>query len=368
MRPAIKLLATLCGGLLVLTAGCKPTETPASKGASATPPPVTSEPEPDSNAELAKLGPPSLLTWQEVEGRCEWSVMSPPQLEARLIMVTHTCPGSRFAWDVRGGRSLFELDRHVYLHDWKAAKVEDLGRVPTDAEEIEVGITASGALRVCNYEERAGSEAGADRFRVFMERQANGTWQKTGEEPISYEIEPDPCSGLIGLERAGTVFYDPKAQVANNCTDDAAKQERCPSKAVITELEALIKAQRKERNDGTEYLLLAPDLFIAYPTLFGDTVHAEIPIFSIDKGEIKTLYDTDTGDGEGSRVLLADDYFLVRAEYNLNRASLFRQGEVEPFKEFPAATRVIWIRGTMGPGKVIEVATPSDAPGPVSDD
>jgi hypothetical protein len=54
-------------------------------------------------------------------------------------------------------------------------------------------------------------------------------------------------------------------------------------------------------------------------------------------------------------VLLGTDYFLVRAEFEMTHATLFKKGQVEPVKEFPDAAVVIWIPGTIPRAEVIEL-------------
>src|SRR5688572_1007695 len=99
--------------------GAAATSTAASAPSQSTAAPVQlarpAEPGIDWRALLAQQGPPSLVTIEEVNGRCEWSIVEPPELEGRLFMVSHVCPRN-VIWDGRARQALFALEGIPYLH------------------------------------------------------------------------------------------------------------------------------------------------------------------------------------------------------------------------------------------------------------
>lgn len=325
-----------------------------------TPRTLPSEPEPpaDFRELLSDLGPPSLVTLQQNGDRCEWAVLRPPQIEPRIFMLTQLCPSNSLVWDRRGGRTFFSVEGELYLHDWKAATVDDLGPGPTDSTRPELGVSATGALRICDYEERPVEGDNTAAYRITLERQQDGSWQPVREDRLGYEQSTQSCSGPQDTEASGSVFYEPQPQRANNCRQDekASPSTVCPSPEIIER----VRSQVSRPHDDFEYLSFGPAGFLAYPVSIGESVHVVAPVFALAGDQITPIYDRALPSGALQwDILTAGEFFLVRAESGQTHATLFKKGQLEPLKEFPDDMRVIWIPGTLGTGEVIEVV-PAD--------
>lgn len=363
----MKTISTLACILLISTtqlAGCKRGAEPAAPATIArapsastaipAPPAVTapSEPQPDWSALLAELGPPSLMMVRSVNDRCEWSVLEPPAFEPRLIMTTRTCP-PKLAWDRRGGRSLFTIDGVIYLHDWQAARVQQLAPSPVEDAQPDLGFSSAGQPRICSGESRPvpgrESEDVAQSYLIrFEPRGPDGAWLKVAEEAIDYDLGQDTCAGGDDLENTGSVYYNPRAVVPANCTDPDKPNpdEVCPTAAAI----AAVRRQVTVANDGIEYLTFGPTSFLGYSYQFGDSVHPQTPLFSIEQEVVTPILSF--AEPAGIAIRLGIDHFLVEtaeAQY------LFKKGEQKPLKVVPEGARVMWIPGTMPESPVIEV-------------
>lgn len=306
------------------------------------------EPQLNWRALLEELGPPSLLVLQQANGRCEWSVLRPPELAERLFLVTYICP-SGLAWDRKGGRALFSLEGILYLHDWQNAQVEELGASPI--AEPEFGFSANGVLRACEYQTLPDERGTTAVFRITLERQEDGSWNRTAFEKLGYEPTSEPCSGLGDAEMTGGVLYNPRFQQASNCPlENRPAGAVCPGKEAIDAL----SAQVKREHDGFEYIAFSPSSFVAYPVAFGQSTTRLAPVFTIEDDAVTPIYDRQPPTEQWD-VLLGTDYFLVRAEVELSHATLFKKGQAQPVKEFADDASVIWIPGTIPTADVIEL-------------
>jgi hypothetical protein len=302
---------------------------------------------------LAKLGPPSLMSWREVDGGCEWAVFEPPQFKERVFLRSLQCPGT-LVWYKAGGWSVFALESGVYVHDWKAAKVLSLPASPVTAAAGEFGFSNAGVLRACKSETRPVPEQEnvGITYQLVWERAVDGSWNQVSEQVINYELTPiDTCSGAVDRQRTGTVYYNPQPQLANNCVEERQPGELCPADATI----ALFKSQVTDANDGFEYLAFSNSSFLAYPYVFGDSVHVSLPVFAIEGDRLTRIYERRTAPTRQWDISVGGSYFLVRDEIQLTHATLFEKGGVVPLIEFPDATRVIWIPGSVAAVPVIEM-------------
>jgi hypothetical protein len=373
MQRAI-LLVLICGSSLCLAACKRETALPPSPNpstaaqdvepAASLPGAPAAEPEPDWSVQLAKLGPPSLMSWREVANLCEWAVYQPPEFQERVFLRSPQCPET-LVWHKAGGKTLFALDGRIYLHDWQAAKVSALGAPPVAGAYFELGFSNDGVVRSCDVQTRPvpGQESQGDQsepeqgatadYTIVWERGVNGTWRKAHEWPINYELMPaDTCSGGVDLQRTGLMYYNPQAQLANNCVEQRQPGELCPSDQAIERF----KSQIPVSDDGYEYLAFSASSFVAYPITFGDSVHVKAPVFVIQDDAVTKIYDRRGGPAEQWDILLGGDYFLVRDEVGLTSASLFKWGSAVPLIEFPAEMRVVWIPGSVAAAPVIEMA------------
>jgi len=398
----------LLGGWLALAVACKRTEppkqpassppvsrtapaaraVPPTQGASAAPVEIKlpEEPKVDWRVLLEELGPPSLITLEETNGRCDWSVLRPPELEARRFMVTHVCP-SGLVWDRRGGRSLFVIEGGVYLHDWKSGQVKELE--PPALGEPEFGFSATGAILACHFDVQ--NEV---LYRETQQRQSDGSWQQIGYENFGQEYTSFPCSNSNDAELTGEMRYNPRYQDALTCDAKARPANaKCPSEATLESVR-LRFADQTNALVYPVYVAFGDRSFIAYRHSDTMEVTTIAPVLAIREGAIREgairegaiqeravqegtvqegavkegavkegaveeetvveIYSRRPRDAEVD-VLLGADYFLVRAAGEATHATLFKKGQVEPVKEFPDATIVTWIPGTIPPGDLIEV-------------
>ena len=294
-----------------------------------------------------------MLTLRENNGRCEWSVLRPPQLEERLVMVTQGCPAT-LVWHRAGGKSMFALEGILYLHDWAKARVEELAAPPTAQPEL--GFSANGTPRVCSYETpQDGDNDEPETYLVTYDQQADGSWQAIG-----YDVPPDdgaiePCTGPLDQDKTGDMRYSPRHLDGSTCAiGNRPADAVCPSRQVLDELSKQIQIT----HDAIEYVAFAPQSFVAYPIEFGEETTRLAPVFAIEDGTISRIYNRRPPVAQWD-VLFSPDYFLVRAEVDMTHATLFKKGSIQPAKEFDDAVRVIWIPGTLPAADVIEVTPPS---------
>jgi hypothetical protein len=362
----------LTGGLLLLAACNHPTDD-AKREATAAAPASTSQPKRTNGPsdyvnrapKPAKVGPHSLLALRSIEGRCEWSVLEPPEFTARQVMVSYACPPMPWsmAWSESTARSVFVLEGQLYVHDWRARRVAAFGSLPEREVAPLVGLSASGKPQLCSAVARPkpGADGPDENYFVRYEPDApSGSWKEAAADAFDYAAGRPLCSGGDYLWEAGSVWYEPQTQLANNCVRDIAQRasnELCPSDVVIEEL------FRKHLHDGAEYieyLLLGPERFLAYPTSQGDPGVAKfLPLIYIDRDRATVIYDRDRR--TTMHIALAGDYLLARADGALNHATLFKQttGQPQLLLEFPGETVVLWVPGTIPAGDLIRIERPS---------
>jgi hypothetical protein len=302
------------------------------------------EPKIDWRTLLASQGPPSLITLEEVNGRCEWSLIEPPELEGRLFLVSHVCPG-RVIWDGRDRRSLFALEGVPYLHDWKNARVSELPAPPL--EEAEYGFSTTGAIYACAY------ERGGPTYRITLRLEADGSWNRIAYEDMGYDGLIEPCSGSNDIENTGQMDYDPRYQRGIACAAEQLPPDAlCPSKAAVAD----VQARAKGALDDVTYIAFSEQSFIAFPIQYDleEEPARFAPVFAI-QGDVVTQIYNRIPEKPLTRVLLGTEYFLLRALSGMAYATLFKKGQVEPVKEFAATTTVLWIPGTIPRADVIEL-------------
>lgn len=307
--------------------------------------------EPDWGREVARRGSPSLLSWGEISGRCEWAVFEPPTLARRVFLRTARCP-TTLVWNKAGGQSLFALDGVIYLHDWQAATVTALGPPPVNGVDVELGFSNRGVPRFCEFQDRPvpGDPGRHAQYRVLWEKPAQRSWQRVGEAFINHElIPPETCGGRVALYDIGSVQYNPQPQVANECTG-GEPPTLCPSRAAIERF----KSRLSGAYDGYEYLRFSERSFLAYPYAVGDWREVVGPVFAIEGEQLSKLYDRTPRDTLLD-VLWAGDHVLVREQSTLARASVFERGRSTARIEFPETTRVVWIPGSVALAPVIEM-------------
>ncbi len=311
-------------------------------------------------------GPMSLLALRPVAGRCEWSVLEPPNFTRRRFMVSFACPPMPlgFAWDAKSSRSVFSLDAQLYVHDWKSGRIDALGPAPREGQENpEVGFSERGTPHVCQELRRAkpGATDGVEySYKVNLERDASGSWKEVAAELIDYEmVNRRLCSGGDYYWDPGGVWYEPQEQTRMNCRREMASRdskEVCPSLAVID----FIGKQVQLPHDGFfEYLFLGPSRWLAYAGLQSDSGVTRLqPLFYIENERATVIHKR--GPKRAMLLAQAGDYLLVREEGSIARATLLRKGEAQPqpLIRFEDETVVMWIPGSILPGELIQIPRP----------
>lgn len=300
------------------------------------------EPKIDWRALLAQQGPPSLITIEELNGRCEWSVVEPPELEGRLFMVSYLCPRN-VIWDGRARQALFALEGIPYLHDWKDTRVTELPSPPF--EQAYYGFSTQGAVFACKNETR--DDGG---YRTTLRLEEDGSWNRIAYENLGMEeMDTASCSSWYDDENTGQMDYDPRYQTGTDCAYAGRPSNAvCPSQAILED----VKTRVKGGYSAIHYIAFSDQSFIAFPIEYGRGVARFAPVFAIQGDAVTQIYNR-LPEKPLAGVLLGTEYFLVRAEYDMKHATLFKKGQVEPVKEFAATTTVMWIPGTIPRADVI---------------
>jgi hypothetical protein len=301
----------------------------------------------DRQAVLAELGSPSLVMLRKANGRCEWSVLRPPQLEERLFLVSGACP-DQFTWDIRARRALFVVDGAAYLHDWRTAKVERLE--PPPLKPAVFGFSANDSVLACTVETVSRGNGYDANYQLMLEQQADGSWKKIAYVNLGNHSMGGSCPDGYSDAGFGEMWYDPGYQAGQRCNpeiegpaaDVGRTQPTCPSAATVAAVDARIKGE----HDAIEYLVFAERSFIASPVDEAmDGVLRWGPMLSIENEAITEIYNRTSG--AQKYLLLSQEHFLVATAGAMTDATLFKKGQVEPLKEFPDDARVFWIPGTI---------------------